>query len=108
MDFDDQNPAGQMRISAPTRPLSATVMKKLETGLELCPDVAFAHLPEVEVAESEGRANLVLFVWLRPEALRSLRSALNLVAEVAAKALPQGEFVDVVILNSTPELLVPV
>ena len=37
--------------------------------------------------------------------MRSLRSALNLVSEVVAGALPQGEFVDVVILNSAPELL---
>jgi hypothetical protein len=94
-----------MRIGAPLSPLAAEVLTELRKGLERCPDVAFAHLPEVRVEAHQSAPNLVLFVWLRPAALRSLRSALNLVSEVVARILPPEEFVDVVILNSAPELL---
>jgi hypothetical protein len=48
---------------------------------------------------------MVLFVWLVPAAMRSLRAALNLVADTVAKTLPGDQFLDVVILNSAPELL---
>ena len=48
---------------------------------------------------------MVLFVWLVPAAMRSLRAALNLVSDTVAKALPGNQFLDVVILNSAPELL---
>jgi len=48
---------------------------------------------------------MVLFVWLDPVAMRSMRAALNLVSETVAKALPGDRFLDVVILNSAPELL---
>jgi hypothetical protein len=37
--------------------------------------------------------------------MKSLRAALNLVSESVAKALPRDRFLDVVILNSAPELL---
>lgn len=37
--------------------------------------------------------------------MRSMRAALNLVADAVAKALPRDQFLDVVILNSAPELL---
>jgi hypothetical protein len=50
----------------------------------------------------------VLFVWLVSRAVRSLKPALNLVSEAVARALPEDRFVDVVILNSVPELLQPV
>jgi hypothetical protein len=56
----------------------------------------------------EGRQpapELVLFVWLEPAALRSLRSALNLVSEAVARVLPREQYLDVVVLNSAPELL---
>jgi hypothetical protein len=48
---------------------------------------------------------LVLFVWLTAAAMRSLRHSLNLVSDEVARALPPGEYLDVVILNSAPELL---
>ncbi len=80
-------------------------MDKLRSGLGECPDLAFAHLVDVEVSAGGEGASLVLFVWLVPAAVRSLRAALNLVSETVAKALPDDRYLDVVILNSAPELL---
>lgn len=77
---------------------------RLAEALGRCPDVAFAYLAEVRVgATAEGSP--VVFVWLRPGALKSLRGALNLVSETVARVIPESAFVDVVILNSAPELL---
>ena len=56
----------------------------------------------------QATAQLSLFVWLVPEAVGSLRAALNLVSEAVARALPEDVFLDVLILNSVPELLVAV
>jgi len=92
-------------ISRPEPPLDDAVSQKLRQGLEGCPDVAFAHLCDVEVVGGDHRSAMTLFVWLVPAALRSLRMALNLVSEVVAAALPEDRFVDVAILNSAPELL---
>jgi len=79
--------------------------RRLKDELARCPDLAFAHLPLVLVPARQQRAAPVLFVWLESRALRSLRFALNLVSEAVARALPDGEFLDVVVLNSAPELL---
>jgi len=49
----------------------------------------------------------VLFVWLVPAALGSLRNAFNLVCNTVGHALPATVFLDVVVLNSAPELLGP-
>ncbi len=98
--------AARLRISRLSQPLARNVLDSLRSNLETCPDLAFAHLTEV-VAADQPRTR-VLFVWLRPEALGSLRSALDLVAGGVARSLPDGEFVDVVILNSAPELLLDV
>lgn len=87
------------------RVFGAEVEQRLKEQLMCCPDVAFAHLPEVLVPARQQRPEPVLFVWLEPGALRSLRFALNLVSEAVARALPDGEFLDVVVLNSAPELL---
>lgn len=92
-------------IRRPESPLDDDVLEKLRQGLESCPDVAFAHLCDVEVVGGDHRSAMTLFVWLVPAALRSLRMALNLVSEVIAKALPEDRFIDVAILNSAPELL---
>jgi hypothetical protein len=46
-----------------------------------------------------------LFVWLQPAAMRSLRMSLNLVSEIVADVLPEAVHLDVLILNSAPELL---
>jgi hypothetical protein len=97
-----------MRISRASKPLAREVEQRLEEELSKCPDLAFAHLPEVHVPEQQAQPELVLFVWLVPEALRSLRSALNLVSEAVARALPEKQYLDVVILNSAPELLADV
>jgi hypothetical protein len=94
-----------LRITPPARPLGDEVEGKLREGLEACPDLAFAHLVDVEVPEREEGPGMVLFVWLVPAAMRSLRAALNLVSDTVAKALPRDRFLDVVILNSAPELL---
>jgi hypothetical protein len=77
----------------------------LAEELARCPDLAFAHLVEVLVPARQERPDLALFVWLRPPALRSLRFALNLVSEAVARVLPEGDFLDVLVLNSAPELL---
>ena len=92
-------------IKRPEPPLDDAVLQKLRQGLESCPDVAFAHLCDVEVVGGDHRSAMTLFVWLVPAALRSLRMALNLVSEVIADALPEDRFIDVAILNSAPELL---
>ena len=91
-------------VRSPRQPLPREIEDKLRTGLQECPDVAFAHLSEVEV-EGHAGAELTLFVWLQPAALRTLRSALNLVCDTVARVLPDGRHLDVVVLNSAPELL---
>jgi hypothetical protein len=90
-------------IEAPGSALGPEVRDRLRTELESCPDVAFAYL--VRVAVGGTPAQLSLFVWLVPEAVGSLRAALNLVCEAVARALPEDRFLDVLILNSAPELL---
>jgi hypothetical protein len=92
-------------IGRPQPPLDDASLQKLRQGLETCPDVAFAHLCDVEVVGGDRRSAMTLFVWLVPAAMRSLRMALNLVSEVTAGALPEDRFIDVAILNSAPELL---
>ena len=98
-------PDQHLRITPPARPLDDEVEERLRDGLEACPDVAFAHLVDVDVPERGEGPGAVLFVWLVPAAMRSLRAALNLVSDTVARALPKDLFLDVVILNSAPELL---
>ena len=98
-------PDQHLRITPPGRPLGDEVEKKLREGLEACPDLAFAHLVDVDVPERGEGPGMVLFVWLVAAAMRSLRAALNLVSDTVAKALPGDRYLDVVILNSAPELL---
>ena len=95
----------QLRITPPGQPLGDEVEKRLREGLEICPDLAFAHLVDVDVPEQGEGPGMVLFVWLVPAAMRSMRAALNQISETVAKALPPDRFLDVVILNSAPELL---
>lgn len=95
----------EIRLSPPADPFDADVLEKLRDRLEKCADLAFAHLVDVEVPEREVGPGPTLFVWLVPAAMRSLRAALNLVSEAVADALPADRFLDVVILNSAPELL---
>ena len=98
-------PDQQLRITPPGQPLGDEVEKRLREGLEICPDLAFAHLVDVDVPDQGEGPGMVLFVWLVPAAMRSMRAALNLISETVAKALPSDRFLDVVILNSAPELL---
>ncbi len=92
-------------VSARGETFGPKTEQRLKDELGRCPDLAFAHLPMVLVPARQQRAAPVLFVWLESRALRSLRFALNLVSEAVARALPDGEFLDVVVLNSAPELL---
>lgn len=102
---DPGTTADDVRILRPHRPLGASVEERLRSDLGLCPDVAFAHLADVVVPGGSGPPEPALFVWLRPEGLRSVRSALNLVSEAVSRSLPDDRYLDVVILNSAPELL---
>jgi len=95
-------------IEAPVQGLGDEVESRLRTELASCPDVAFAHLTQVTVVGPQATPQLNLFVWLVPEAVGSLRAALNLVSEAVARALPEDVFLDVLILNSAPELLAEV
>ena len=95
-------------IESPEVGLGNEVEDRLRAELAACPDVAFAHLLQVTVADRQTTPQLSLFVWLVPEAVGSLRAALNLVSEAVARALPKNIFVDVLILNSAPELLAEV
>jgi hypothetical protein len=95
-------------IEAPAVGLGEEIEARLRAELESCPDVAFAHLTQVSVAGRQPEPQLSLFVWLVPEAVGSLLPALNLVSEAVARALPEHLYVDVLILNSAPELLAPV
>jgi hypothetical protein len=101
----DETDTGALRILPLSDPLESESLSRLQNGLGRCPDVAFAFLADVHVAEVSAEPNQVLFVWLEPAALRSLRSALNTVSEIVSGALPGERFLDVVILNSAPELL---
>ncbi|MCP4896724.1 MAG: hypothetical protein GY906_07070 [bacterium] len=94
-----------MKINNPCGAVDDGTISALQTQLEVCPDIAFAHLAEIVVPDTGVGPELVLFVWLRGDAVRSLRQALNLVSEAVARALPQDKYVDVAILNSAPELL---
>ena len=98
----------EILIESRQRDLDPEVERRLVEELGRCPDLAFAHLPQVLVPGRQVRPELVLFAWLEPGALRSLRFALNLVTEAVSRALPSDEFLDVVVLNSAPELLEPI
>jgi hypothetical protein len=97
-----------LEIRRPERPADPELLEHLRGALEGCPDVAFAYLPEVYVPGQQPRPEVVLFVWLRRHAVRSVRAALNAVSARIAEALPDGDYMDVVILNSAPDLLVAV
>ena len=92
-------------FSPPQQPLDEESTKNLKSSLSACPDVAFAHLVDVRVEGVDAPPSLSLFVWLVPVAVRSLRGSLNLLSETVAGAIPRDRFVDVLILNSAPELL---
>ncbi len=101
-------PDRSIRFSPPDRPLDDESAESLRRALSVCPDVAFAHLVDVRVEGLQEQPQLSLFVWLEPASLRSLRGSLNLVCETVAGAIPGDRCVDVLILNSAPELLAEV
>ncbi len=106
--MEGREDAVQLVIGPPEREWPEDRIEALRREIGACRDVAFAHLPEVLVPGLQRKPNRVLFVWLVPEAMPALRAALNTVCDAAARALPRSEFVDVVVLNSAPELLLPV
>ncbi len=81
-----------------------SVQRPLVHALSVAQDVAFAHLADAGVP-GQGEMHRALFVWLQPGALRSLRRVLNQVSAIVSGALPDGTAVDLIILNSAPELL---
>jgi hypothetical protein len=101
-------PDQEIIIEPPEVGLDDEVRARLRAEFGSCPDVAFAHLTQVTVVGRQPESQLSLWVWLVPEAVGSLRAALNLVSEAVARALPRDLFVDVLILNSVPELLASV
>lgn len=102
------HPDQRLYFSPPHKPLDRETTKNLDSSLSACPDVAFAHLVDVRVEGVEDPPSLSLFVWLVPAAVRSLRGSLNLLTEIVAGAIPRDRCVDVLILNSAPELLAEV
>ncbi len=98
----------EIHIARPRKPWPEERTERLVQELAACRDVAFAHLPEVFVPARQAAPNRVLFVWLVPEAMGAMRAALNTICDAVARVIPSSEFVDVVILNSAPELLLPV
>jgi hypothetical protein len=95
----------ELRIGPRRLEFDRVVLRALEAEIGNCPDVAFAYLPDVLVQGRQNAPESVLFVWLVPAALGSLRAALNLVSEAVARTLPEDAYLDVVVLNSAPELL---
>lgn len=93
-----------MKITAAGEELGPESRGKLRDGLRAYADLAFAHLNHV-VVEEAPEGNLVLFAWLRRGGLRWMRLSLNRISEIVAESIPAGRFIDVVILNSAPELL---
>jgi hypothetical protein len=102
---DERNGPSEIVIEPPENRLTEEAANRLRAELASCPDVAFAHLCLVTVTGRSSAPQLSLFVWLVPEAVGSLRGALNLVCEAVARAIPEDVFIDVLILNSAPELL---
>jgi len=100
--------ADPLHFVPPNDPLDPAVLAELRVAIGSCPDVAFAHLVDVAVPGRQTAPEPALFVWLVPEAMGSLRAALNLLSATVARVLPAERFLDVLILNSAPELLAAV
>jgi len=100
--------ADPLRFAPPSDPLDPAVLAELRVAIGSCPDVAFAHLVDVAVPGQRTASEPALFVWLVPEAMGSVRAALNLLSVTVARVLPAERFLDVLILNSAPELLAAV
>ena len=93
-----------MEIEAAGQHLDLEHREKLINNLVSFKDLAFAHLNHVRM-EKGDEGNLVLFLWLKRGGLRWMRASLNHASELVARSIPRGTFIDVVILNSAPELL---
>jgi hypothetical protein len=105
MRAEHRDPADQIIIDKLQVPLAPEVEQRLRQELEQRQDVAFAHLTQVLVPGQQSEPSPMLFVWLNRDAMRSVRLSLKLVSNVVSRALPKEQFLDVVILNSAPELL---
>jgi len=100
----DPSSSPELTIRTPATPLPEDVEAELARQLAGCRDLAFAYLTDVHVA-GHGGPTPTLFVWVGAAAMGSLRAALNLVCRTVGRTLPGELFLDVVILNSAPELL---
>lgn len=96
--------ASEIIVKPIRKPWPKAVIQPLTQALSAATDVAFAHLVEAGVP-GQGEVHPALFVWLQPGALRSLGRVLNQVSVIVSRALPDGISVDVMVLNSAPELL---
>lgn len=105
MSAEQHDPTDQINIDRLQVPLAPAVEERLRQELGERQDVAFAHLTQVLVPGQQNEPSPMLFVWLDREAMRSVRLSLKLVSNVVARALPKEQYLDVVILNSAPELL---
>jgi hypothetical protein len=102
---DADTTVAEIEIAELAAQLPAEVMESLRKELGKRPDVAFAHLVQAMVPGYQNEPTPMLSVWLNREAMRSVRLSLKLVSNVVSRALPEGTFVDLIILNSAPELL---
>jgi hypothetical protein len=102
---EDPQGEAEILVEGPPEGFGAEIGERLSAEIGSCPDVAFAHLARVTVVGDSSGPQPSLFVWLVPSAMGSLRSSLNLVSEAVARALPDDLYLDVLILNSAPELL---
>jgi hypothetical protein len=100
-----ENRTAEIEIEKLVAQLPAEVEEQLRKELRQRQDVAFAHLTQALVPGHQNVPTPMLSVWLNREAMRSVRLSLKLVSNVVARALPKDVFVDVIILNSAPELL---
>ena len=96
--------ASDIVVKPVRKPWSEPVLQSLVRALSAAPDIAFAYLVDAGVP-GQGDMHEALFVWLQPGALRSLRRVLNQVSAIVSGAMPSGKAVDVIILNSAPEML---
>ena len=104
MAYDRTMSASEIVVEPIRNPWPKETVEALKRELSAAPDVAFAHFVDAGVP-GQGEMHAAVFVWLQSGALRSLRAALNQVSKTVAGALPDGVAVDVIILNSAPELL---
>ncbi|MCK5378240.1 MAG: hypothetical protein KAJ78_02500 [Acidobacteria bacterium] len=96
--------ASEIVVKPVREPWPEAILQRVVQALSGASDVAFAYLVDAGVP-GQGDMHVALFVWLQPGALRSLGRVLNQVSAIVSGAMPSGKAVDVIILNSAPEML---